>query len=238
MIKKGELTIDDITRRKQTDSTYIVKNDGTIEASLTFVTDKTNIDSLPKIDDEHPDDVRLQCYNRTLTYGNNGLVTCTCSYFGIAVVGTTQKTEPVISYDAGTNQEPVETHPRWDTIGGGPNAPENGAQYDEDTGQFLGFAGDDAGDLLGVQYYLTPATNFTMTYWTTKQPDLSRRLKVVKDPEIGTKIFPRIPNVKNFLLVDMPYRKVGTIYQVTEQYTGSGDRGWNEKIYKTMPTGS
>jgi hypothetical protein len=234
MIEQGEPLI---TKVKQVDSSYVVKNDGTIEASLTFIVDKESISDFPAIDDDHPEDVRLQCYNRTLTYGNNNLVTCACSYFGIAVEGDTKKTEPVISYDAGTNQEPIETHPRWNLVGGTPGAPKNGAQYDEDTGQFLGFQGDDAGDLLGVQYYLTPSANFSMTYWTTGQPDLERRLKIVKDPEIGKKLFPRIPTVKNFLMVDMPYRKIGNLYQVTEQYMGSGERGWNEEIYKLMPKG-
>lgn len=234
MIEKGE-PIDKPV--KWVDSSYVIKNDGTIEASLTFTVDKANIDLLAAIDSEHPDDVRLKCYNRTITYGNNKLVTCVCSYIGIAVVGTTKKTEPVISYEAGTNQEPIETHTRFNLIGGTPAEPENGAQYDEDTGQLLGFSGDDAGDLLGVQYYLTPSANFSMTYWTTEQPNLERRVKWIKDPEIGVKMFPRVKSVKDFLLVDMPYRKVGDLYQVTEQYVGSGERGWNQDIYEKMPTG-
>jgi len=227
MIEKGTPIS---TPVKQVDSSYVVKNDGTIEASLTFLTDKPSISQLAGIDIDHPDDPRLKCYNRTLTYGNNNLVTCVCSYFGIATVGTTLRTEPIISYDGGTNNDPIATHPRWDTIGGDATVPLNGAEYGEDS-EFIGFTGSNAGDLLGVQYYLTPSANFSMTYWTTAKPDLSRRLTVIKDPEIGSKLFPRIPNVKNFLLVDMPYRKVGDLYQVTEQFIGSGDRGFNEQIY-------
>ena len=227
MIEKG--TTEGITL--QAGSSYVIKNDGTIEASLTFVADKKYINELPNIDDGHPDNEQLRCYNKTTTYGNLDTVTCTCSYFGVETVSES-KTEPIISYDGGVNNEPIVTHPRWDLIGGEPSAPLNGAKYDEDTGEFIGFTGDDAGDLLGVQYYLTPSSNFSMTYWTGRIPDLERRLKIIKDPEIGSKIFPRIPTVKDFLLVDMPYRKVGNIYQVTEQYMGSGENGWNQQIYK------
>ncbi len=234
MIEKGTPISSKI---QQADSSYVIKNDGTIEGTLTFVVDKDSIFDLPLIGDDHPDDVRLKCYNKSTTYGSLNTVTCVCSYFGVATTSE-KNTEPIISYEGGVNHEPIATHPRWNLIGGEPGSPENGAQYDEDTGEFIGFTGDDAGDLLGVQYYLTPSANFSLTYWTTKTPNLERRLKIVKDPEIGKKMFPRIPTVRNFLLVDMPYRKVGDLYQVTEQYMGSGENGWNEEIYKLMPVGS
>ena len=228
MIKKSNTGDEAINLTRQTDSSYVIKNDGTIEASLTFTVDKTKINLLPAIDDNHPDDARLQCYNKAITYGNLDTVTCVCSYFGIAAKETS---DPSFDYQGGTSSEPIETHDRFDEFAGNSAAPKNGAVF-EDDGSFKHFAGDDAGTLLGVQYYLTPAVNVSVTYWTTKQPDLSNRMEIYKDPEIGKDIFTRVPNVTNYLLVDMPYRRVGDIYQVTEQYMGSGSRGWNETIYK------
>jgi len=233
MIKKGQLD----GAVKQVDSSYVIKNDGTIEASLTFTADVQDIDDFPDIDDDHPDDFRLQCYNKNVTYAAAELVTCTCSYFGIE--GT--KTEPVVSYDGGTNNDPIETHPNFGETGeaglaGTVNAPLNGAKFvsdpeADDYGSFIKFSGDDAGELLGVQYYLTPANNVSVSYWTTRKPNLNRRMDVVTLPEIGRKTFYKPPNVKNYLLVDMPYRTQGNLYQVTEQYMGSASGGWNRTIY-------
>lgn len=226
MIKKG---IEGQKTIQQTDSAYVIKNDGTIEASLTFLVDKGYITELPELEDEHPDDVRLQCYNKAITYGELSFVTCVCSYFGIA---PQKQTDPVFDYSGGTSSEPIETHDRFDVFAGTNGSPLNGAKYDETTGAFLEFSGTDSGDLIGVQYYLTPAVNVSVNYWSDKEPDLSLRMKVYDVPEIGKDRFIKVPTVKNYLLVDMPYRKVGNLYQVTEQYMGSGARGWNEEIYE------
>ena len=223
MIKKGIAP----SSLQQVDGSIVVKNDGTIEASLSFVTENADKDSLPDIGDEHPDNPKLECYNKSITYGACELITCTCAYFGIEVT----KTEPVVSYDGGTNNDPIETHDKFDTLAGSSSAPENGAEYDSETGQFIGFTGDGAGDLLGVQYYLTPANNVSVTYWTTTKPNLNKRMSIVAKPEIGLKTFYKPPNVKNYLLVDMPYRIQGSLYQVTEQYMGSAKGGWNKMIY-------
>ena len=228
MIKKGT----PLKSLRQVDGSIVKKNDGTLEASLTFVTEKGDEISFPIIGDSHPDNVALECYNKTITYGDGELITCTCAYFGIDVA----KTEPVVSYDGGTNNDPIETHPKFGEtdetgLAGTAASPKNGAEYDSETGQFIGFTGDDAGDLLGVQYYLTPANNVSVTYWTTTKPNLNRRMSIVAKPEIGRKTFYKPPNVKNYLLVDMPYRIQGSLYQVTEQYMGSAKGGWNKAIY-------
>ena len=229
MIKKG-IAVDNL---EQVDGSIIEKNDGTIEASLTFVTEKAYILTLPKIGDTHPNNIKLECYNKTITYGAGDLITCTCSYFGIDV----SKTSPVVNYDGGTNNEPIETHPKFgetddNGLAGTAASPKNGAEFDSETNAFIGFTGDDAGDLLGVQYYLTPANNVSLTYWTTTKPNLNKRMSIVSKPSLGTgRTFLKPPNVKNYLLVDMPYRIQGSLYQVTEQYMGSAKGGWNKTIY-------
>ena len=229
MIKKGIPP----SSLKQVDGSIVKKNDGTLEASLTFVTEKGDEISLPIIGDPHPDNEDLECYNKTITYGDGELITCTCAYFGIEV----RKTSPVVSYDGGTNNDPIETHPKFGEAGvnglaGTSSSPKNGAEFDSETGQFIGFTGGDAGDLLGVQYYLTPANNVSLTYWTTTKPNLNSRMSIVGAPNLGAgRTFFKPPNVKNYLLVDMPYRTQGSLFQVTEQYIGSASGGWNKSIY-------
>jgi hypothetical protein len=229
MIKKGIAP----SNLKQVDGSIVKKNDGTLEASLTFVTEKGKEALLPIIGSSHPDETNLECYNKTITYGVGELITCTCAYFGIGVV----KTSPVVSYDGGTNNDPIETHPKFgetdvNGLAGTSSSPKNGAEFDSETGEFIGFTGEDAGDLLGVQYYLTPANNVSLTYWTTTKPNLNRRMSIVGTPSLGSgRTFFKPPNVKNYLLVDMPYRVQGSLYQVTEQYIGSASGGWNKLIY-------
>ena len=72
MITKATGNEPRIPLTKQTDSSYVIKNDDTIEASLTFVVDTENEYLLPAINDKHPDDARLECYNKANTYGNLG----------------------------------------------------------------------------------------------------------------------------------------------------------------------
>lgn len=213
---------------KQADSSFSIKNDGTIEATTTYKTESQYIDSLPQVGDEHPEDSRIKCYERRITYDSLDLITCACSYFGIAAK---KQSDPTFDYVGGVNSDPIETHNRFNNIAGDSTTPQNGARFDEQTNEFLGFAGADAGKFAGVSNFLTPAVNVNVTYWTTEKPDLSLRMKQYDVPEIGKDIFRKMPTVKNYLLVDMPYRQVGDLYQVTEQYMGSGDRGWIPKIY-------
>ena len=227
IVKKG-IAPDNL---RQVDGSIIEKNDGTLEGSLTFVGEE--IDEFPKIGDSYPTKDKLECYNKTITYGAGDLITCTCSYFGIDV----SKTSPVVSYDGGTNNDPIETHPKFgetddNGLAGTAASPKNGAEFDSETNAFIGFTGDDAGDLLGVQYYLTPANNVSVTYWTTIKPNLNKRMSIISKPQLGDgRTFLKPPNVKNYLLVDMPYRIQGSLYQVTEQYMGSAKGGWNKTIY-------
>jgi len=57
-------------------------------------------------------------------------------------------------------------------------------------------------------------------------------MRIFSKPNLGAgRTFLKPPNVKNYLLVDMPYRVQGSLYQVTEQYIGSAKGGWNKTIY-------
>jgi hypothetical protein len=222
----------------QPDRSINEKNDGTLEGQVVYKCAKEDEYKLPQIKDDHPDDARLECYNITKTHNSNGIITATASFFGL----NASVTEAVISYSGAQNNEPIETHPEFITdLAGTVDSPKNGAVFVEDDqdpeyGTFIKFGGgeDDTKTpaFRGVEYYLTPSTQITLSYWTDKVPDLKDRLFIYEDlGNIPSRQFKVPPDVKDFLLLDTPYRQVGSFYQVTEQYLGSGPDGWNDKIY-------
>ena len=233
-IKKGDLDNAII----QPDRSINEKNDGTLEGQVVYKCAKEDDFKLPQVGDEHPDDSRLECYNINKTHNSNGIITATASYFGL----TASVTEPVISYSGAQNNEPIETHPDFvSELAGTVDAPKNGAIFVDDAGDveygtFIKFGGGtedtNTPKFQGTEYYLTPSTQITLSYWTDKVPQLKNRLFIYNDlGNIPSRQFQVPPDVKNFLLLDTPYRQVGSFYQVTEQYLGSGKDGWNEKIY-------
>jgi len=180
----------------------------------------------------HPDDERLECYNRTIVYGANGIVTCTAAYFGIE--NRTGKSDLTFSFSGGVTTEPIETHPDFLTFA----TEANGAKFDETTNEFLGFTeftkpgAIENTNLMGVESYLTPATNIVVSWWQDTQPKPSKTATWDTNIRgISTEDFRKPQGVKNFLLMDESYSQVGNFYQVTQSYLGSGARGWDKDIY-------
>jgi len=185
----------------------------------------------------HPDDDRLECYNRTLSYGANGILTCTAAYFGLV----TSSTGLQLSFTGGTQSDRIETHKNFETFAGTPSAPLNGAKFDSETEEFIGFTEFTAGttnsgsstNFMGVENYFTASTNITVSWWQDTVPTPSK-LSVVSTnlPYIPDTRKPK--GVKNFLLISETYNQVGNFYQVTQDYLGSsieGGKGWNKTIY-------
>lgn len=207
----------------QPDRTITEKNDGTLEGIVNFECDRADFLSLPQMGAAHPDDHRLELYNRDITYSTLGKVKLSGAYFGLVA----RKTEPVLAYTPNTDRDPIETHPLFDTFAGTKASPINGAKFDKQTGEFLGFFNQAIKDLFGAKYYLVPSTMVALTYWTSVAPSLSKRMTIIQ----SVPGFRKPPDVKDFLLLDMPYRQIGSFYQVTEQIMGSGPLGWSKKIY-------
>ena len=199
------------------------KNDGTIEGQVVFVCDITKFNNLPQMGSVHPREPRCELYNREITYQGLYKVQMTGSYFGLV----SKKTDPILSYIPNTNQEPITSHPSFTTFAGTLAAPLNGAKFDADTGEFLGFYDQTITDLFGVQFYLVPATMLSLSYWTSDVPSLSRRM-TRKSSIPG---FKKPSDIKEFLVLDYPYRQVGNFYQVTEQIMGSGPNGFSTTLY-------
>lgn len=225
------------TYSRQPGSTVTEKNDGTLEGQVVFKGPSANEVIFPGIGSTHPFESRLECYQVDDVWGPNSELTRTASYFGL-VSPTTDK---VITVSGGQNNDPIETHPDFASFSASNPLDKstwiNGATFDiaskenqDPTGEFLGFLkGGTAAELKfrGTQYYLTPATVVTLSWWSRSAPTLKPRMSIYASiPGLETP-----PDVADFLLIDTPYRQVGSHYQVTEQYIGSSDPGWNDIIY-------
>lgn len=198
------------------------KNDGTIDGTVTFKTDDTRIASVPRIGSTHPRDPRCECYTSEPTWHANGEVTIVNSYFGLQ----SRKTDPIISYTPNTNTDDIRSHPDFAELAGTADAPneDNKATWNPETGEFLGFFG---GELLGVEFYLVPASLLSLSYWTDSVPSLKKRMTI----QVDVAGFKKPADVKELMLLDTPYRQVGSFYQVTEQWMGSGPKGFSRKVY-------
>lgn len=243
------------TAQAQPGRTVTESSDGTLEGSIVWKIDSSLVPPeqsdtstlLPAVamGDKQPgglhlDDDRLECYNRTLSYGANGILTCTAAYFGLV----TPKTEYQISFTGGTQVDRIETHKNFETFAGTPSAPKNGAKFDDVTQEFLGFTdfvaavpgrnnkGTNA-NFLGIDNHLTATTTITLSWWqdTTPRPSV---LATVHPHLPFVEEFRRPKGVKNFLLINETYKQVGNFYQVTQNYLGSsveGGKGWSKTIY-------
>lgn len=201
------------------------KNDGTLEGQVVFECDETRLSSLPQLKAPHPRDNRCELYTREITYLPLRKLRMTGSYFGLV----SAKTDPTISYTPNVNQDPITSHPDFATFAGTPASPNtaNGATFDSETGEFLGFFDPAITDLFGAEFYLVPATLLSLTYWTKTVPSLGRRMT----RKTSIPGFRKPSDVKEFLVIDYPYRQVGSFYQVTEQIMGSGPNGFSTILY-------
>ena len=224
--------------------TIVESQEGTLEGSVTWKADvgdltPETVDSsnlFPTIattngdpGSNHPDDDRLECYNRTITFGNNNIATCVASYFGLTLPQTAQ----TMSFTGGVTTEPIETHPNFSTFG----TAANGAQFDDD-GRFLRFSEFVSGstnsgtsaNFYGVTSYLMPATNITISWWSNAKPTPSKLATVTSFLPYEANV--RKPKgVKDFLLLSESIKQVGNFYEITHQYMGSVSPGWSTKIY-------
>lgn len=169
----------------------------------------------------HPYDGRLTAYKRRVQRLKTDKVRITLSFIGIIA----DPTPWVIEHPGGNGQDPIETHPDFDTLAGTAASPKNGATFDEETGEFIGFV-DVTNSLCGVRAYIVPNIIVSATYYTHTVPNLTQVAKITGFPPIAAPA-----NVKNWLMIGQPYRQIGNLYQVTNQYLGSGPGGWNTRIY-------
>lgn len=204
------------------------RQDGSVVGQVKFRTATTGAENrIPATGSPHPDFSRAQCYNAVLLKSDNEIAEITCDYLGI----TRDPTTPVIEFVGNTGEEPIETHLDFIAkIGGTPDAPLNEAKFDEETGEFIGFPVDAPEDLGGVRGFLAPTSTVRVTFFTANDRWGLYELGEIASPPGNV---PKPPGSRNWLKTNWSRRDFGNIYQITEEYTASGRRGWNRLIYST-----
>jgi hypothetical protein len=210
------------TSALQPDSQVSIDRDGLMSGTAVFDGDEAIVlINQPIIGQSvHPKDSRLVCESVSVTWKRLGKASITANYIGLQ----SDPSIPRVEFAGGSGQEPIETHPDFTRFAGTANEPKNGARFDDETGEFLGFFN---GDFQGTTAYVVPSIIVNVTYYTSVVPNIKRIGRITSNlPN-----FQRPPNVKNYLLIAMPYRQIANVYAVTEQYLGSGEKGWNTQIY-------
>lgn len=226
--KKKNLPIraGDPTPFLQPDGEITIDEYGVMRGTAVFEFDSSLLPILtPQVGiDVHPKDSRLTCYEVNVRFSRQGKAQVSASYIGLLF----DPSPPKIEFSGGSGQDPIETHPDFIEFAGTPENPKNGAVFDDETKEFQGFFDKkNAPQFAGIRSYIVPSVTVNYSYYTTSTPSVSSVGKIYS----GVPGFRSPPNVKNYLLVGMPYRQTANIYFVTKQFLGSGDGGWNRTIY-------
>ncbi|MBK8037702.1 MAG: hypothetical protein IPK22_11285 [Verrucomicrobiaceae bacterium] len=171
----------------------------------------------------HPGDPRLTSYKQSKKRLTNQRCSITLSFIGIV----SDPTPFIIEHPGGSGQEPIETHPWFSTyLAGTKESPMNGAKFDSATGEFLGFF-DPSNDLVGTRSYIVPSVIINASWYSHVPPYIGSVGRISYPPV--TTILPY--NVRNYLVIGVPYRQIGNLYHCSAAFMGSGSRGWHPYVY-------
>lgn len=204
----------------------MIKDDGSATGSVKYRCDAAMVvQLLPAIGSRHPDHEAVFCHERTITILENSVAEIACEYLGIL----RDPTDYQVEFIGNVSEEPIETHKEFvSKIGGSPSQPKNSAVFDAETGEFLGFPSDAPQNLGGVRGYLNPTSTVRVSWFTKSTATGLYTLGDIAMPPGGV---PNPPESRNWLKTNWSRRAFGPVYQITEEYTASGKRGWNSLIY-------
>ena len=148
-----------------------------------------------------------------------------------------QLPEPVWVLKRSPSDEPIETHPQFESFAGSLGAELNGAVFDSETGLFEGFkvVAGQTNEFGGVEKFLDGGAVVQKTSVYRQVPT-----------GISTELIPRIigasppsgapwplpsGGLRTWMKTDLNIVQRGAAFEVTEEWTLSGQRGWNTTIY-------
>lgn len=207
--------------------TLVLRQDGSATGQVKYRCDASAALSLaPAIGSPHPDSPVILCHDVSITILENGIAEIVCDYLGIF----RDPTDYQIEFIGNVAEEPIETHKNFvSEIGGSAASPKNKAQFDPEIGEFLCFPPDAPNDLGGVRGYLNPTSTVRVSWYTATSPNWGLyELGTISSPPGG---IPTPPGSRNWIKTNWSRRDYGLIYQITEEYTASGEKGWNPLIY-------
>ncbi len=211
------------------------EQDYSTKGHAVYVGDRSAYGKRPKRGDPHPLDKNCLLYAVQTTALKLQKIQCDCDYIGLSA----DPTPYFLEFVGSVGEEAIETHPNFvSTIGGTPDTPLHGAQFDETSGEFLGFPVTDSdgvaesGNLGGVRTYYRPSVIVRLSYWTREMPNPGPLGHVFEADSIDGLVLPS--NCLNLLVTNLGYRTITPKqppYQVTVEALASGINGWNELIY-------
>lgn len=214
----------------QPDRTIEESNDFSLRGSVEYEVTLANQALLPGIHSFHPDNPALLMHSYSRKKTRSGVIKQSSQYIGIE----SDPTPYIVQWPGNNSREPLETHPDFETELAGTNgAALNGALFESTTGEFQGFFDPEVKDLYGSRSYITPSPILNLSWWTYKLPDTSNEGKILTKLPKGVKV-KGSENIKDWLILGIPYREVGFLYNVTMQLMGSGPNGWSQKIYDVV----
>jgi len=201
---RGNLTIE---RQQGSELTY--RADGFVDGQIIYEFDYAQLAGIRgMIGKAHPDEPNVFMHQARIEKLRAGKGRATFDCMGLFRDPTLYIVQgvPQVSTTA------IEAHPRFtDTLAGTPDAPLNGAVFDEETDEFLGFF---SGDLIGVKSFYDGGTMIRATYYTARPPGLRRPFKITK----AIPNAPQIPGVSAWLAMPCEFDPVPNtpFYKVTD----------------------
>lgn len=149
---------------------------------------------------------------------------------GSGSAGTAPAEKPVWILKRSPSEEPIETHPDFAEFG----TASNGAKFDED-GLFLGFSGDKP--LRGIEKFLDggAVVQKTSVYKQVPSALAKQQIPILEEPSGAPWDLPERPDIEEdsveWMKTDLNIVQRGAAFEVTEEWTLGGQRGWNTTIY-------
>lgn len=214
--------------------TVVKHEDGLIESECVFKV-RTVADGWvnPRKGVDHPRIPYLSLVTEIVTHDEGGIATVRSRFAGI----DSEVTDGYCTVLAAVSQQPIETHPRFEShIAGTAASPLNGARFDAVTKHFDGFPSVTAAinsNLVGVTSYLgTGFTVRTIQYATQVGADAVNfdRLGKTYATVPGFGQYTKPPNAR-FLCTSNTFEKIGkNLHKITSEYMMDAG-GWNSLIY-------
>jgi hypothetical protein len=140
--------------------------------------------------------------------------------------GTPVDPEPIWSLKRSPSEEPIDTHPNFPTFG----ISANGAEFDEN-GIFIGFKVPTSGTNVwgGLSKYMEKAAVITKTSIVSTF-DSDEEIPRINTPSGAPFTIPTITG-RNWMKTDLSAIQRGASFEVFEEWTMSGQQGWNTTVY-------
>jgi hypothetical protein len=156
---------------------------------------------------------------------------------GSARIGIGPTEEPVWVLKRSPSEDPIETHPEFEDFAGSLGAELNNAVFNEESGLFEGFksVAGEANLWAGVEKFLNGGAVVQKTSVYRQVPSgISTELipKVIgSSPPAGAPWPLPSGGTRTWMKTDLGIVQRGAAFEVTEEWTLSGQRGWNTVIY-------